>query len=215
MLRMSICSGSARLPIFNISAANPASAFILRKPSATSAPACANASEMARPNPRAAPVTSATCPFNVNCGYSMTLLRRLPFIPTHRLTERPSIRDSTVPPSHINPTILSRRDGTSQPRNTTMMGRASYRVFILAIPWRDDNAHTMHQTRGIFVLCVPLFLATEHFFLRNRVGYCRSVAVTWEMTHEGGQVPCFGCEEAGHLPISERSVSPFPTILGH
>jgi len=40
--------------------------------------------------------------------------------------------------------------------------RVRVRAFVLEIP-RDDIAHTMHQTRGIFVLGVPLFLATEHF----------------------------------------------------
>src|SRR6266481_2225772 len=133
---MSICSGSVRLPIFNISATNPASAFTSRKPSATSAPACANANEIARPNPRAAPVTSATCPFNVNCGYSITLLRRLSFIPTHRLIERPSIRDSMVPPSHINPQCFQGEmklfSRAIPPRNTTMMGRPRDGVLLIA-----------------------------------------------------------------------------------
>jgi hypothetical protein len=53
-----------------------------------------------------------------------------------------------VPPSHINPTILSSRDETFQPRNTTMTGRARYCAFILEIPWRDNNAHTMHRLAG-------------------------------------------------------------------
>ncbi len=33
------------------------------------------------------------------------------------------------------------------------------------------------------------------------------------MTHKGDRGRALGCEEAGHLPISERSVSPFVTIL--
>jgi len=69
--------------------------------------------------------------------------------------------------------------------------RVRVRAFVLEIP-RDDIAHTMHQTRGIFVLGVPLFLATEHFFLWNRVGYRRGVAVTWEMTHEGDRCRALG-----------------------
>ena len=41
-----------------------------RSPSATSAPALASASEIARPRPRAAPVTRATWPFRSNRGKS-------------------------------------------------------------------------------------------------------------------------------------------------
>src|SRR5882757_10489668 len=39
-----------------------------RRPSATSEPECASAKEMARPNPRAAPVTRETCPVRLKSG---------------------------------------------------------------------------------------------------------------------------------------------------
>src|SRR5258707_15771006 len=39
-----------------------------RRPSATSEPECARANEIARPNPRAAPVTSETCPVRLKSG---------------------------------------------------------------------------------------------------------------------------------------------------
>src|SRR5690349_17863566 len=42
--------------------------LISRRPSATSEPACARAKEMARPSPRAAPVTSETCPVRLKSG---------------------------------------------------------------------------------------------------------------------------------------------------
>src|SRR2546429_1427253 len=41
---------------------------ISRRPSATSEPECARANEMARPNPRAAPVTRETCPVRLKSG---------------------------------------------------------------------------------------------------------------------------------------------------
>src|SRR6266508_3382823 len=66
----SIWSGSARRPIPSIREATSPPTFASRMPSATSAPAFASASEIARPRPRAAPVTSATCPIRSNRGNS-------------------------------------------------------------------------------------------------------------------------------------------------
>src|SRR5262249_47649967 len=68
---MSICKGRARRARAAISAGRLPWALASRKPSATSAPAWANASEIARPRPRAAPVTSATWPLRSKVGNSM------------------------------------------------------------------------------------------------------------------------------------------------
>lgn len=56
----SICSRSARRPRAATCSAIPPSAFASRKPRATWAPASASANAIARPRPRAAPVTRAT-----------------------------------------------------------------------------------------------------------------------------------------------------------
>src|SRR6266540_710485 len=66
----SIWSRSARRPMPSIREATSPPTFASRMPSATSAPAFASASEIARPRPRAAPVTSATCPIRSNRGNS-------------------------------------------------------------------------------------------------------------------------------------------------
>ena len=62
---MSICSGRARRPIASISLASAAPLSFRRRPSATSAPACAQASAQARPSPRAEAVTSTTWPLEI------------------------------------------------------------------------------------------------------------------------------------------------------
>src|SRR5438552_2768267 len=67
---ISICNGSACLAMPSISRTSSPPDAASRNPSATSAPACARASEIARPSPRAAPVTSATCPCKSNRGKS-------------------------------------------------------------------------------------------------------------------------------------------------
>src|SRR6185437_8617632 len=68
ILPISICNGSTLRPMPSISRANSPSALMSRNPSPMLAPAWARASEIAWPRPRAAPVTSATCPVKSNLG---------------------------------------------------------------------------------------------------------------------------------------------------
>src|SRR2546430_12369795 len=54
--------------MLSISSTRVPAELISRRPSATSEPECARANEMARPNPRAAPVTRETCPVRLKSG---------------------------------------------------------------------------------------------------------------------------------------------------
>src|SRR5215472_295438 len=85
---MSICKGRARRARTAISAERLSWAFASRKPSATSAPAWANASEIARPSPRAAPVTSATWPLRSKVGKSMECPFELGMLRVFSLSQR-------------------------------------------------------------------------------------------------------------------------------
>jgi len=88
-----------------------------------------------------------------------------------------------------------------------MMGSgASYhRVFILKIPWRDDNAHTDASDFATFLFFVFLCSLRLNTFSFGIAWILPGYAVTWEMTHLGDRCRALVCEEAGHLPISERS----------
>ena len=72
---MSICKGNARRPVASISFVSLPPVVTSRKPSATSAPAWARANEIARPRPRAAPVTNATSPVRSNRGKSFAMAK--------------------------------------------------------------------------------------------------------------------------------------------
>ena len=64
----SICTHTARRPSRSISPATGGALEASRRPSTTSAPACASASAIASPRPRAAPVTRATRPLRSKLG---------------------------------------------------------------------------------------------------------------------------------------------------
>src|ERR1043165_7372650 len=66
----SICRGKQWRPSFSISRTSSPPVPTSRNPNAISAPACARASEIARPRPRAAPVTRAALPCRSNRGKS-------------------------------------------------------------------------------------------------------------------------------------------------
>src|SRR6266478_3955633 len=112
----SICNGNASRPVFSISRARLLPVFTSRNPRATLAPAFASASEMARPRPRAAPVTSATWPVSSNRGN--------PFMNTPRSVNSPSLPRSGA--TSLYQFALLRRGGTES--ETAGLANSQFRL---------------------------------------------------------------------------------------